>query len=123
MWQEPGIVQEPGCGWEQDYRSIGGDSSIWAWIWQGTRTRESSRYWEGGGAWEVAGGCKSLGMGGYFNRGIGLSRSLGWDRSLGGEMTWEGCKSLREDKSLGAGRDSSTEACAGHEYGAGTKGG
>ena len=37
-------------------------------------------------------------------------------------MSRGGCKSLRESGS-GIGRDSSTEACAGYEYKAGTKGG
>ena len=53
----------------------------------------------------------------------GVGQEPGRYRCLGGEMSRGRCKSLRGGKSLGVGRDSSTEACAGHEYGAGTKGG
>ena len=31
-------------------RSLGEDSSIGAWIWQGTGTRDGARSWEGAGA-------------------------------------------------------------------------
>ena len=80
MGQEPGR----GCGWEQEPRR---DSSIWAWIWHGTGTREGAGYWEGTGAWEgagawEAGGCKSLGMGGHFNRGKGWGQEPGREGAL-----------------------------------------
>ena len=52
-----------------------------------------------------------------------MGQEHGRDRSLGGEMIRGGCKSLRGGKSLEVEGDSSAGACAGHEYGAGTKGG
>ena len=69
MGQGPGMVQEPG---------VGGDSSIGAWIWQGTGFRESARYCKQTGKVQYKlgrcsslGGCKCLGMGGYLDRGRG----------------------------------------------------
>ena len=51
--QGPGRMQEPG------------DSSIGAWIWQGTESREvqdTAKHWLG--RCRSLGGCKYLGMGG-----------------------------------------------------------
>ena len=78
MGKEPGREHELGSG---RGRSLGGDSSIGAWVWHGTGTRDGARSWTG----------QDPGSGRVPRQGHGMEPWMreepGRYRSLGGEMS------------------------------------
>ena len=73
-----------GLGWGRGlgcFKSLAGDNSIGAWIWQGTGTREGERYTEGAGAGEGVSAWEWEGTSTWAWYSPG--RTLGWDIRLG----------------------------------------